>query len=40
VLPVDAVAGIPVEYTDAIIRKPWASSPPTASTDEVLACWS
>jgi nicotinamidase-related amidase len=40
VLPVDAVAGIPVEYTDALIRNTLSLVATTASTDEVLDCWS
>ena len=39
VLPVDAVAGVPVEYTDAIIRNSLGLVATTTTTDEVLACW-
>jgi nicotinamidase-related amidase len=40
VLPVDAVAGVPVEYTDMMIRNSLGLVATTATTDEVLACWS
>jgi nicotinamidase-related amidase len=39
VLPIDAVAGVPAEYTDMIIRNSLSLVATTASTDEVLACW-
>ena len=40
VLPVDAVAGVPVGYSDTIIRNSLSLVATTTSTDEVLACWS
>ena len=39
VLPVDAVAGVPVGYSDIIIRNSLSLVATTTSTDEVLACW-
>jgi nicotinamidase-related amidase len=39
VLPVDAVAGVPVGYSDTIIRNSLSLVATTTSTDEVLACW-
>jgi nicotinamidase-related amidase len=39
VLPVDAVAGIPMDYSDAIIRNSLSLVATTATTDEILACW-
>lgn len=39
VLPVDAVAGVPLEYSEAIIRHSLSLVATTATTDEVLACW-
>ncbi|MDT5083552.1 MAG: hypothetical protein QOJ61_595 [Mycobacterium sp.] len=39
VLPVDAVAGVPVGYSDIIIRNSLSLVAATTSTDEVLACW-
>jgi nicotinamidase-related amidase len=39
VLPVDAVAGVPAEYSDTIIRNSLSLVATTTSTDEVLACW-
>lgn len=40
VLPVDALAGVPVEYTDVIVRNTLSLVATTTTTDEVLACWS
>jgi nicotinamidase-related amidase len=40
VLPVDAVAGVPVEYTEVLVRNTLGLVATTTSTDEVLACWS
>lgn len=39
VLPVDAVAGIPLEYTEVIIRNSLSLVATLATTDEILACW-
>ena len=39
VLPVDAVAGVPVGYSAIIIRNSLGLVATTTSTDEVLACW-
>jgi nicotinamidase-related amidase len=39
VLPVDAVAGVPVGYSDIVIRNSLSLVATTTSTDEVLACW-
>lgn len=39
VLPVDAVAGVPMAYSDTIIRNSLSLVATTTSTDEVLACW-
>ena len=39
VLPADAVAGVPVGYSDIIIRNSLSLVATTTSTDEVLACW-
>jgi len=39
VLPVDAVAGVPLEYTDVIIRNSLGLVATTTTTNEVLACW-
>jgi nicotinamidase-related amidase len=39
VLPVDAVAGVPVGYSDTIIRNSLSLVATTTSTDQVLACW-
>jgi nicotinamidase-related amidase len=39
VLPVDAVAGVPVGYSDTIIRNSLSLVATTTSTDEVMACW-
>ncbi|MDT5200500.1 MAG: hypothetical protein QOH34_2022 [Mycobacterium sp.] len=39
VLPVDAVAGVPVGYSDIIIRNSLSLVATTTSTDEVLASW-
>jgi len=40
VVPIDAIAGVPVEYTDAIVRNTLSLVATTTRTDEVLACWS
>jgi nicotinamidase-related amidase len=40
VLPVDAVAGVPVDYTDVIVRNSLGLVATTVTTDEVLVCWS
>ena len=40
VVPIDAIAGVPVEYTDAMVRNTLALVATTTRTDEVLACWS
>jgi nicotinamidase-related amidase len=40
VVPVDAIAGVPMEYTDAIVRNTLALVATTTHTDQVLACWS
>jgi nicotinamidase-related amidase len=40
VVPVDAIAGVPMEYTDAIVRNTLALVATTMHTDQVLACWS
>jgi nicotinamidase-related amidase len=39
VLPVDAVAGVPVGYSDTIIRNSLSLVATTTSTEQVLACW-
>ncbi|MDT5277777.1 MAG: hypothetical protein QOG95_4709 [Mycobacterium sp.] len=39
VLPVDAIAGVPVEYTEVIVRNSLSLIATIATTDEVLACW-
>lgn len=39
VLPVDAIAGIPKEYTETIVRNSLSLVATTATTDEVLDCW-
>lgn len=39
VLPVDAIAGVPPEYTTTIVRHTLGLVATTATTDEVLACW-
>jgi nicotinamidase-related amidase len=39
VLPVDAVAGVPVEYTEMIVRNSLSLVATTTTTDAVLACW-
>lgn len=39
VLPVDAVAGVPAEYTAEIVRNSLSLVATTTTTDELLACW-
>ncbi|MFI9612527.1 cysteine hydrolase [Streptomyces sp. NPDC052023] len=39
VVPADAVAGVPPEYTPAMIRNTLALVATVATTDEVLGCW-
>ncbi|MGW1540577.1 cysteine hydrolase [Streptomyces sp. NPDC002309] len=39
VVPSDAVAGVPAEYTPAMIRHTLALVATVATTDEVLGCW-
>jgi nicotinamidase-related amidase len=39
VVPVDAIAGVPLDYTDVLVRHTLSLVATTASTDEVLACW-
>ncbi|MFI8825028.1 cysteine hydrolase [Streptomyces sp. NPDC053431] len=39
VVPSDAIAGVPADYTPAMIRNTLALVATVASTDEVLACW-
>jgi len=39
VLPVDAIAGIPLDYTEILVRHTLGLVATTVSTDEVLACW-
>ncbi|GAA1528041.1 cysteine hydrolase [Streptomyces albidochromogenes] len=39
VVPSDAVAGVPSEYTPAMIRNTLALVATITTTDEVLACW-
>jgi nicotinamidase-related amidase len=39
VLPVDAIAGVPVDYTEVIVRNTLALVATTATTNDVLACW-
>ena len=38
VVPADAIAGVPVEYTPAMIRNTRALVATLATTDEVLGC--
>jgi nicotinamidase-related amidase len=40
VLPVDAIAGVPVEYTDVIVRHSLSLVATTTTTDDVLGSWS
>jgi nicotinamidase-related amidase len=39
VLPVDAIAGVPLDYTDVLVRNTLGLIATAASTDDVLACW-
>jgi nicotinamidase-related amidase len=39
VLPVDAIAGVPMDYTDVLVRHTLSMVATTVSTNEVLACW-
>jgi nicotinamidase-related amidase len=39
VLPVDAIAGVPLSYTDALVRHTLSLVATTVRTDDVLACW-
>lgn len=39
VVPRDAIAGVPAEYTPAMIRHTLALVATIATTDDVLACW-
>jgi nicotinamidase-related amidase len=39
VLPVDAIAGVPVEYTEVIVRNSLSLVATIVTTDDVLACW-
>ncbi|MCX4824796.1 cysteine hydrolase [Streptomyces sp. NBC_01142] len=39
VVPSDAIAGVPAEYTPAMIRNTLALVATIATTDEVLSCW-
>ncbi|MEV0965799.1 cysteine hydrolase [Streptomyces sp. NPDC049910] len=39
VVPADAIAGVPPEYTPAMIRNTLALVSTVTTTDEVLACW-
>ncbi|WP_274555734.1 cysteine hydrolase [Streptomyces spiramyceticus] len=39
VVPSDAIAGVPAEYTPAMIRNTLAFVATITTTDEVLACW-
>ncbi|MGW0761258.1 cysteine hydrolase [Streptomyces sp. NPDC002814] len=39
VVPTDAIAGVPSDYTPAMIRNTLALVATVATTDEVLACW-
>ncbi|MFG3346494.1 cysteine hydrolase [Streptomyces sp. NPDC048018] len=39
VVPGDAIAGVPADYTPAMIRNTLALVATVTSTDEVLACW-
>ncbi|MFG2196554.1 isochorismatase family protein [Streptomyces sp. NPDC048639] len=40
VVPADAIAGVPPEYTPAMVRHTLALVAMVTATDEVLACWS
>jgi nicotinamidase-related amidase len=39
VLPVDAIAGVPMGYTDVLVRHTLSMVATTVSTNDVLACW-
>jgi nicotinamidase-related amidase len=39
VLPVDAIAGVPLDYTEVLVRNTLGLIATAASTDEVLSCW-
>ncbi|MBT2530241.1 cysteine hydrolase [Streptomyces sp. ISL-99] len=39
VVPADAIAGVPADYTPAMIRNTLAFVATITTTDEVLACW-
>jgi nicotinamidase-related amidase len=39
VVPVDAIAGVPLDYTDVLVRHTLSLVATIVSTDEVLACW-
>jgi nicotinamidase-related amidase len=39
VVPVDAIAGVPLSYTDVLVRHTLGLVATTVSTDDVLACW-
>lgn len=39
VVPADAIAGVPADYTPAMVRNTLALVATIASTDEVLGCW-
>ncbi|MFD7614262.1 cysteine hydrolase [Streptomyces sp. NPDC059828] len=39
VVPADAIAGVPAEYTPAMVRNTLALVATVTTTDDVLACW-
>jgi nicotinamidase-related amidase len=39
VLPVDAIAGVPLDYTDVLVRNTLGLVATATSTDDVLSCW-
>ncbi|WP_411082439.1 cysteine hydrolase [Streptomyces sp. cmx-18-6] len=39
VVPADAIAGVPAEYTPAMVRNTLALVATIAATDEILGCW-
>ncbi|MEU9112431.1 isochorismatase family protein [Streptomyces sp. NPDC048483] len=39
VVPADAIAGVPAEYTPAMVRNTLALVATIATTDDILACW-
>ncbi|MES4905383.1 MULTISPECIES: isochorismatase family protein [unclassified Streptomyces] len=39
VVPADAIAGVPVDYTPAVIRNTLALVATVTTADEVIACW-